>query len=259
MSYRDILVFLDASTDNNARMDFAFSLARLHGARLTGVDVDAAAAFEGEWAERAKSLADTFHARADRSDVQVRYKIADRDAVGWKDFYAHYADLLIATQPNPEAFGRILSEVPEQVLLSAGVPMIVLPQGWKPRPVGKQVVIAWSPSAQATRVLHDAMPILASAQKVTVFAFDPPADKEDADVEMLREHLLVHGIKVDIDKWANAGDLSPIEALFASPALEEADLIVAGAYSHSRFREALFGGMTKSLLQQFSLPVLVSH
>ncbi|MCH4559136.1 universal stress protein [Mesorhizobium jarvisii] len=259
MSYRDILVFLDASTDNNARMDFAFSLARLHGARLTGVDVDAAAAFEGEWAERAKSLADTFHARADRSDVQVRYKIADRDAAGWKDFYAHYADLLIATQPNPEAFGRILSEVPEQVLLSAGVPMIVLPQGWKPRPVGKQVVIAWSPSAQATRVVHDAMPILASAQKVTAFAFDPPADKEDADVEMLREHLLAHGIKVDIDKWANAGDLSPIEALFASRALEEADLIVAGAYSHSRFREALFGGMTKSLLQQFSLPVLVSH
>ncbi|WP_292316508.1 universal stress protein [Mesorhizobium sp.] len=57
MSYKDILVFLDGSTDNDARMEFAFSLARAHGARLTGVDVDAAAAFEGEWAERAKSLA----------------------------------------------------------------------------------------------------------------------------------------------------------------------------------------------------------
>ena len=259
MGYKDILVFLDGSTDNNARMEFAFSLAQAHGARLTGVDVDAAGAFVGEWAERAKSLAETFHARADRSDVHVRYKITDRDAAGWKDFYAHYADLLIATQPNQETFGRILSGVPEQVLMSAGVPMIVLPQGWKPRTVGNEVVIAWSPSAQATRVVHDAMPILAGARKVTAFAFDPPADSEDADLEMLREHLLAHGIKIDIDRWSNAGDLSPIDALFASRALEEADLIVAGAYSHSRFREALFGGMTKSLLQQFSLPVLVSH
>ena len=106
----------------------------------------------------------------------------------------------------------------------------------------------------AFRWVASIMPILARAKKVTAFAFDPPADREDADVEMLREHLLAHGIKIDIDKWSNAGDLSPIEALFASPALEEADLIVAGAYSHSRFREALFGGMTKSLLQQFSLP-----
>jgi len=55
MSYKDILVFLDGSTDNNARMGFALSLAQDYGARLTGVDVDAAAAFEGEWAERAKS------------------------------------------------------------------------------------------------------------------------------------------------------------------------------------------------------------
>lgn len=259
MNYKDILVFLDASPDNNARMELAFSLARSYGARLTGVDVDAAAAFEGEWAERAKSLADTFHAIANRSDVEVRYKIADRSATGWKDFYAHYADLLIATQPNHETLDRILPGVPEQVLMSAGVPMIVVPQGWRQRPIGKQVVIAWSPSAQATRVVHDAMPILAGAQKVTVFAFDPQADKEDVDVEMLREHLLAHGIKVDIDKWSNTGDMSPIDALFASPALEEADLIVAGAYSHSRFRETLFGGMTKSLLQQFSLPVLVSH
>ncbi|BCM20905.1 universal stress protein [Mesorhizobium sp. J8] len=259
MGYKDILVFLDGSLDNNARMELAFSLARAHGARLTGVDVDAAAAFEGDWAERARSLAEAFHTGANGAGLQVRFKIADRDTADWKDFYAHYADLVIATQPNPEASGRILSGVPERVLMTSGAPMIVLPQGWRPQPVGNEVVIAWSPSAQATRAVHDAMPILARARKVTAFAFDPPADSEDADLEMLREHLLAHSIKVDVDKWEDAGDLSPIEALFASPALEGADLIVAGAYSHSRFREALFGGMTKSLLRQFSLPVLVSH
>lgn len=259
MSYRDILVFLDGSVDNGVRVDFALSLAKAYGSRLTGVDVDSAAAFAGEWAERAKSLEETFRSSANRFGVDVRFKVADRNAAGWKNFYAHYADLLIATQPNPETSGRILSDVPEDVLISAGVPMIVLPQGWRPTPVGEEIVIAWSPSSQAARAIHDAMPILARARKVTVFAFDPPADRKDADIELLGEHLLAHGIKAETDRWPDTGELSAIDALFASRAMEEADLIVAGAYSHSRFREVLFGGMTKSLLQQFSLPVLVSH
>ena len=103
------------------------------------------------------------------------------------------------------------------------------------------------------------MPLLVRARKVTVFAFDPPADLKDTDLDLLRDHLLAHGVKAGTDRWTDTGDLSAIEALFASRALEDADLIVAGAYSHSRIREALFGGMTKSLLEQFSLPVFVSH
>jgi nucleotide-binding universal stress UspA family protein len=55
------------------------------------------------------------------------------------------------------------------------------------------------------------------------------------------------------------GDMSAVESLFASRAMEEADMVIAGAYSHSRFREILFGGMTKALMQQFFTPVLVSH
>ena len=259
MSYKDILVFLDGSVDNGGRVDFAVSLAKAHGARLTGVDVDSAAAFAGDWLQRAQSLEETFRTSANRSDVDARFKVADRHATGWKNLYAHYADLLIATQPNPEASGKTLSAVPEEVLVSAGVPMIVLPQDWQLRPVGQDVVVAWSPSGQATRAVHDAMPILTRAGKVTVFAFDPPSDRDDADIQLLCDHLLAYGVKAETDRWPDTGDLSAIDALFASRAIQEADLIVAGAYSHSRFREALFGGMTKSLLQQFSLPVLVSH
>lgn len=259
MSYKDALVFLDGSLDNSGRVDFALSLAKAYGARLTGVDVNSSAAFAGEWSERAESLEETFRAKARQFDVNVRFKVADRNATGWKNLYAHYADLLIATQPNPEASGRTLSAVPEEVLISAGVPMIMLPHAWRPKPVGEDVAIAWSPSAQATRALHDAMPILTRARSVTVFAFDPPVDRDDADIQLLCEHLLAYGVKAETDWWPDTGELSAIDALFASRALEGADLIVAGAYSHSRFREVLFGGMTKSLLRQFSLPVFVSH
>jgi nucleotide-binding universal stress UspA family protein len=259
MNYKDMLVFLDGSLDNAGRLDFALSLAQKQGARLTGVDINSAAAFEGEWSERARSLEATFRAVAGKAGVNVRYKVADRNATGWKNFYAHYADLLIATQPNPDAAGWTLPGVPEEVLVSAGVPMIVLPCDWRPKPVGQNVVIAWSPSGQATRAVHDAMPILTGAQTVTVFAFDPPSDRDDADIDLLCDHLLAYGVKAETDRWPDTGDIQAIDALFASRGLEEADLIVAGAYSHSPFREALFGGMTKSLLQQFSLPVLVSH
>jgi nucleotide-binding universal stress UspA family protein len=258
MSYKDILVFLDGSVENAARVGFALSLARAHGARLTGVDVDSAAAFVGEWSERAKSLEETFHASAERFGVDVRFKVAERSSADWKNYYTPYADLVIATQPNPEVSDKILPEVPG-LLMSAGVPMILLPRDWRPTPVGEEVVIAWSPSGQAARAVHDAMPILTQARKVTVFVFAPPADAKDADIDLLRDHLRIHGVKAETDRWTDSGDLSAIEALFASRAIEEADLIVAGAYSHSRIREALFGGMTKSLLEQFSLPVLVSH
>ena len=101
MSYKDILVFLDGSVENAARVDFALSLAKAHGARLTGVDVDSVAAFAGEWSERAKSLEETFHASANRFGVDVRFKVADRNSGEWKNYYTPYADLVIATQPIP--------------------------------------------------------------------------------------------------------------------------------------------------------------
>ncbi|QIG51029.1 universal stress protein [Nordella sp. HKS 07] len=65
--------------------------------------------------------------------------------------------------------------------------------------------------------------------------------------------------KAETEPWPDTGELSVIEALFASRCMEDADMIVAGAYSHSRFRETLFGGVTRDLLRQFSLPVFVSH
>ena len=259
MSYRDILVFLDGSHDNEARLDFALSLAKTHGARLTGVDVSSAAAFMGEWSQRATIVEESFEAQARRVGVKFRFKFADRESAGWKDLHAHYADLIIATQPNMEASGMILSAVPEEVLMSAGVPMIVLPHRWKSRPTNRNVVIAWSPSCQATRAVHDAMPILKQAQKVTVFAFGPPSDGKDEDTKLLCDHLLAHGVQAEHDRWVDTGELAVIEALFASRAVEDADMIVAGAYSHSRFRETLFGGVTKDLLRQFSIPVFVSH
>lgn len=259
MSYKDIVVFLDGSPDNEARVDFAVSLARDHAARLTGVDVNSEDAFKSEWSERAKAAEELLKARSRLLGVTSRFRIADRNSRGWKNFYAHYADLLVATQPDGSFADRVLPGFPENVLVSAGVPMIVLPRGWTCKHQIQNAVIAWSPSSQASRAVHDAMPILTRANNVAVFAFDPLSDSQDDDVKLICDHLLAHGIKADTDRWPATSDLEIIEALFASRPIEDADIIVAGAFSHSRLREALFGGTTKDLLRQISVPILVSH
>ena len=77
---------------------------------------------------------------------------------------------------------------------------------------------------------------------------------------MLADHLAAHGVKTEhISDWTNTGDLTAVEALFASLDTQDADLIVAGAFGHSRLYEGLFGGVTMDLMHQQSLPVLMSH
>ena len=143
MSYRDIAVFLDGSLDNSARVDFALWLASKHGAMLTGVDVNSEAAFQSDWSERARTLEDSFRMKAAEVGAHVRFRIAGRESRGWKGLYAHYADLIVATQSDAETAPLLLPEVPEGVLTSAGVPMIILPHGWKPRHVLEDVLVAW--------------------------------------------------------------------------------------------------------------------
>jgi nucleotide-binding universal stress UspA family protein len=120
-------------------------------------------------------------------------------------------------------------------------------------------VIAWNASREATRAVHDALPILAKSEKVTVFAFEPRHQRTSADVAALVAHLKQHGIAAGVNEWSNAGDIGVVDALFSCLDYEEADLIVAGAYGHAHWLEGLFGGVSRDLIRQESMPVFMSH
>ena len=108
--------------------------------------------------------------------------------------------------------------------------------------------------------MHDAMPFLKAAKKVTVFCFSSRPSDLRASAQMLVDHLATHEVVAHISDWTNTGDLSAIEALFASLDTQNSDLIVAGAFGgHSRLYEGLFGGVSLDLMRQQSLPVLMSH
>ena len=259
MSYKDILVFLDPFLDTDARLKLAGELARTHGATLIGVDVSTRAALEGPAHFKADALEQKFAETLSANGLAGEYRVADYRSKSWKDFYAHYADLVIASQHDPDAPKRMAADIVEPVLLSAGVPVLILPTEWSYAPIGQRIALAWNATREATRAAHDAMPFLLAAEKVTLFEYAPQAHVKDAAPDLMAAHLSRHGVKVEIQTWPDVGDASPITALFASLDEDEIDLIVAGAYGHSRLIEDWFGGMTSDLLHQPSMPVLMSH
>jgi nucleotide-binding universal stress UspA family protein len=256
MAYKDILVFLDSTSEAVERARFAVSLAKAHGARLIGVDVSAPPA--GKEEESAATVARMFAEATRQAGPAATFVPADKP--GEVDLFSHCVDLMIAPSPDSLARDVIRHGALDRALLDSGAPILILPPDWTPGPVGDNVVIAWNGGREALRAVHDAMPLLERAKKVTLFAFSsrPSALRESA--QMLADHLAAHGVKAEhISDWTNTGDLTAVEALFASLDTQDADLIVAGAFGHSRLYEGLFGGVTMDLMHQQSLPVLMSH
>lgn len=259
MAYKDILVYLDPTPACEARLCAAIALARGQGARLWGVDVSSDEALLGKSGAVALGVGARFEAAVAEAGVDGRYVgSGDRVAASPPD-HSHCVDLIVASRPEGEARALVKSFVPDDALLYSGAPMLLIPQTWTPGPIGADIVIAWNASREATRAVHDALPLLKRAAKVTIFAFSPQASDLKASASMLVDHLSRHGVKAGISDWTNTGDIRAVEALFASLDTQTSDLIVAGAYGHSRTYEALFGGVSLDLIRQPSVPVLMSH
>ncbi len=258
MAYRDILVYLDPSADATDRLRLATELAKAHGARLIGVDASDESALVGSWGDRALHIRPAFEAAVKDAGVAGHFIGADAEPALGSDF-AHCVDLIVASRPEGEARKLVREEVPDRVLVEAGAPILILPQDWAYGPVGVNVVIAWNASREAARAVHDAMPLLENAKKVTIFSFSSRAHGFRASAERLADHLSRHGVAAHISDWTDTGDVTALEALFASLDTQDADLIVAGAFGHSRLFESLFGGVSLDLLHQPTAPIFMSH
>jgi nucleotide-binding universal stress UspA family protein len=257
--YKDIIVLLDPSPDTDARLRLAVKLASLHGARLIGMDVCSNRAFETDWMERATALPDLFYEATRGARIVSSYMTIDRWAPTRRHEYAHYADLIVAGQLAFEAADLVAPGVPEDVLLSSGVPMLLLPHGWSEQNIGERIVVAWKSGREATRAVHDALPFLRRAKKVTAFTFGPNLDGSGAEPESLIAHLARHEVTVEASRWSTDTEMTPVGALMASLDTQDADMVVAGAYGHLRWVEGLFGGASHDLIHQTALPVLLSH
>jgi nucleotide-binding universal stress UspA family protein len=284
--FKDILVHLDDGPHSATRLKVAVDLARRQGAHLTGIfvlDIPGSDLFYGagmpyaggggmsemvnalraDQAARAEVVAQEFRDVVRLQGLENEWRVVEGDTVGLVALHARYADLTVLGQPNgDEAFkGPSADAVLVNVMLASGRPVLAVPYAGDFEQIGQRVLVAWNASREATRAVNDALPLLRDAKSVTVLAVNPKRGIEGhgevpaADICL---HLARHGVKAEAAHTI-AKDISEGDALLSYAADLGVDLIVCGGYGHSRAREMVFGGVTRTLLQEMTVPMLLSH
>ncbi|WP_425071366.1 universal stress protein [Sagittula sp. S175] len=174
---------------------------------------------------------------------------------------ARFSDFCVLPKPYGKDRGIELEPVLEGALFEGGVPVVVNPCSQAPLEAKpKRIVLAWNESAEALRAVRAAMPVLEAADAVHVVVIDPPQHGPNRSDPggMLSQFLARHGVKAEIDVLSKT--LPRVsDVLLRHVADVNADMVVMGAYGHSRFREAILGGATRNMLEQSSVPVMMAH
>ncbi len=280
MGYKTILLHLDAAAHREERIDLAFEQAEKFDAHLVclyapgPVPIPAYALVEAgpsvtEIVQRhrqdaAHAVRNAFEAAsARRRAVKCEWRIAEGDAVAAACLSARYADLVIAGQPcrDDEETGSANAQFAADLVLFAGRPVLFVPYAGRFPALGKRILVAWNAGREAARALGDAMSMLKRASYVDLVSLDPESigsqhgDVPGADIGLL---LARHGVKITVSQQSGSG-IGTGEQLLSRAADVDADLIVMGAYGHSRLRERILGGATRTLLEAMTVPVLMSH
>ena len=168
--------------------------------------------------------------------------------------YGRLSDLTVVARPNAEEEGGLTTTF-DAALFDSGRPVLLVP-ATPAAGRGSGVAIAWDRSREVTRAVGAALPLLTAAEKVVILTAREPGS--EAEPSELAGYLALHG--VDARTWAfTAGPGSLGDALLEEAAKAEADLLVMGAYGHSRLREMVLGGVTRSILGDAAIPVLLMH
>lgn len=275
MAYKSIVVHLGADQRTGVRTRLAVVLAQRFDAHLQGVftlpplivpmgfgspapmiDHAAIEARRRAMEEVGDRTCRDFLRLAEAEGVQAEAETVDGDPGSRLADVARYADLALLGQSEEEGLGALARQLPEQVVLASGHGVLVVPYAGRFDDVGRRVVVAWNDSREAARATSEAMPLLASAEAVSVLEMDPP-DGDGAGGRALAHSLARHGVRAEARHTVTAG-VAAGEILLSTVAEIGADLLVMGAYGHSRLRELALGGVTRSVLAHMTVPVLMA-
>lgn len=275
MSYKSMTVCLDNSAGSSRLLEFAITLAAQHNAHLTGLHLtyapiilsDPYAVWEPmmlEWEESAQTkqahARENFISEAAKAGVNAdfsSYRSTDLSAV---IAHARASDLTIVGQHNfGDSEGDLGNNFPISFVLKLGRPVLFFPYNGKASTKFETIIVAWDGGREATRAMADAMPLLKLAQQVKVLSISEHSD-EDHDLPDIdiAAYLAKHHVKVEIERNENI-QIAAADWLLSSAANSGADLMVMGAYGHNRLTELILGGVTRSVMRQMTLPVLMSH
>jgi len=278
MTYKTIVVHLDTSQRAHPRLELALRLAKQFDAHLTGVFavfspdprslyvMAGTAAYYGAReqlrAERGAALERLFHAELSRAGVAGEWIAADAPASLAVPHHGRCADLIIASQDDPDDPESYVGDFfPENLIMSAGRPVLLVPYASSVTSPGAHVMVGWDGSREATRAVHDALPFMRAAKTTTIVTINGARDEPrpripGADVATL---IARHGVNVEVKDIEVASDASIGDALLSQASAIGADLLVMGAYGHARWQELVMGGATRTILKSMTVPVLMSH
>jgi len=280
MSIKNILLVVEDAPSGPARLDAAVALADQLNAHLAalviaplpqidlGYDGGLGGSFVVEEMQRvqegAEELGRKLSARLVSLGVSSEVRSAARSYVGIADEVARqgrYSDLILIGRPQEDGMARnVLKSAIDGALFDSGRPVVQMPPGWSGS-FGRNIVIAWDGSREAARAIAAAMPLIETADSVTIALVAPEIDSDRHGEEPgadLGVALSRHNSNVSVNRLPVLGK-SVSETLLGHTSDLGADLIVLGAYGHSRMAEAIFGGVTRDIVRTANVPLLMAH
>ncbi len=287
-NYRDVIVHVGDGERSAAVLSCAAAVALAQGARLCAVHAVAplrpgaflspeTAMIAAQFAEdaerqRIERAHDRVREAARSSGLDIDFQSPGGDPVEAMSARSRLADLAVVGQPASDDAQGPSRRFASQLLLAAGCPVLFVPAAGPVAGCGTRVLVAWSDTRECARALRDALPLLRRAAAVEVLRFGSRDPGAGEPLDAVVEHLRAHGVaatwsvkpvrQVSFSERMLAPtvvDASIAELLLAHAADMDADLLVMGGYGHTRAHELVLGGVTRTLLDSMTVPVLMSH
>lgn len=279
MAYKSLLTVVIDTKIAKPALEKAIAIARAEDAHLDvlciGVDrtqtgyyyAGASAVFQQEVIEKAKQEAAEAEKFASEilqnADIKWSLDKAVAQMAGLGRLVAHRArfnDLVILPRPYGKGCGQEQEVIVESALFEGNVPTLVVPPKTQGAEEEKRIIVAWNESSEAMSAVRAALPALIAADSVNIVVIDPPQHGPDRSDPggALSQMLVRHGVKAEITVLAKT--MPRVSDVLLRHARDmDADMLVMGAYGHSRFREAILGGATRNMLENASVPVMMAH
>lgn len=276
MQIRDILLCVDPIRPDSVLIDNAVTFASKHEANLTGLYAIEISDFPGYvQAQLPREVLDnyrkTYFEEAEKAEAAFREACTSAGIHwDWRSVEGERAQSvidngrlsdLVMLAGGQDDDGWPAAESAGRIMLECGRPVLLLPAAPIAEDTGSRVLVAWNGRREAVRAVHDALPLLESAEWVKIVMVNPDTgspDYGDLPGSELCRHLARHDVKAEAQEVRARGK-SDGAALLDLAEEESADLIVMGAYGHARWRELVIGGVTDHVLRHAKLAVFLSH
>ncbi len=246
------------------RINAGLLLAKQHGAEVVGIfPVHGASSLQQDQGIIREDIYNQFMEAAKNAGVKADWRVPQGHPEDTLALHARYCDVLIMSKADRSvSASSIIANLPEAVVMSSGRPVIMLPNYGKINSIGRRILFCWDQRREAARAFSDAAPLLKDCDELVVLEVDRDQDmlnKNDIRVDDISHYCATLGYPAPkrLEKFSSDHGVGNVILNAASDS--GSDLIVMGAYGHSRMREWVMGGASRTLLSTMTVPVLLAH